>query len=97
MFGPCHTDGDCCGPGSYCCAHTGSHTHDEIITHDPIIYPRAGHGPRMFYHDWVIRCLCGFGARVSFHDTAESVAAAHVAGEDTGTDPIDADDRWIIS
>lgn len=23
-----HTDGDCCGPGSFCCQHTGPHTHD---------------------------------------------------------------------
>lgn len=27
MFGPCHTDGDCCGPGSECCANTGPHEH----------------------------------------------------------------------
>lgn len=75
-------------------------TPEEMIerdneVHKPTIYPRAGHGPRMFYHDWVIRCACGFGARVSFYDTAEAVAGAHVTGEEPGTDPIDADDQWI--
>ncbi len=29
-FGPCCTNGDCCGPGSYCCANTGPHTHSEL-------------------------------------------------------------------
>lgn len=25
----CCTGGDCCGPGSYCCANTGPHTHEN--------------------------------------------------------------------
>lgn len=25
----CCTGGDCCGPGSYCCANTGPHEHHE--------------------------------------------------------------------
>lgn len=29
-FGVCCTGGACCGPGSYCCAHTGPHDHPEI-------------------------------------------------------------------
>lgn len=24
----CCTGGDCCGPGSYCCANTGPHNHE---------------------------------------------------------------------
>lgn len=27
-FGACHTDGNCCGPGSYCCAHNAPHDHE---------------------------------------------------------------------
>jgi len=32
MFGPCHTDGNCCGAGSYCCKNNAPHTHtlDEV-------------------------------------------------------------------
>lgn len=30
-MGPCHTDGACCGPGSYCCVHTGPHEHAETV------------------------------------------------------------------
>lgn len=26
-FGPCHTDGNCCGPGSYCCTNNAPHKH----------------------------------------------------------------------
>lgn len=25
----CCKDGDCCGPGSWCCAHAGKHSHEE--------------------------------------------------------------------
>jgi hypothetical protein len=28
---PCHTDGNCCGPGSYCCAHNAPHAHDDVV------------------------------------------------------------------
>jgi len=26
----CCSGGDCCGPGSYCCARTGPHEHQEL-------------------------------------------------------------------
>lgn len=29
-MGPCHTDGNCCGPGSLCCQNTGPHEHMEF-------------------------------------------------------------------
>lgn len=28
---PCCSGGDCCGPGSYCCARTGPHEHNECL------------------------------------------------------------------
>lgn len=36
MMGPCHTDGTCCGPGSYCCRYTAPHEHHTfvVIIHD---------------------------------------------------------------
>jgi hypothetical protein len=26
----CHTDGNCCGPGSYCCQNNAPHEHPEV-------------------------------------------------------------------
>lgn len=33
---PCCTGGECCGPGSYCCARTGPHEHPEVDFRSPI-------------------------------------------------------------
>lgn len=47
-FGPCHTDGNCCGPGSYCCANNAPHTHDEDHPSAAyVIYVRGADGRRV--------------------------------------------------
>lgn len=30
----CCTNGDCCGPGSWCCAHAGPHSHEEEVPNE---------------------------------------------------------------
>lgn len=36
----CCTNGDCCGPGSYCCANTGPHEHPELSELLVVIHPK---------------------------------------------------------
>ena len=45
MFGPCCTGGDCCGPGSYCCANTGPHTHDDLAPYYMELRDTASNAP----------------------------------------------------
>lgn len=62
-FGPCCTGGDCCGPGSYCCANTGPHNHDEEFPAVTICPACEGSGavaiPESAHHAYAPCTACG--------------------------------------